>query len=227
MQKFTDGDEPLCDRSNVVVMVDEAHRGQYGMTEKMDENGKVSVGAARVVRKALPNASYIGFTGTPVALQDRNTREIFGDYIDVYDMTQSVEDESTKPVYYESRVVALKLDEGTLAKLDAAYAKFAAQADEASVEKAKRDTGGLDAIFGAPETVDALCRDIVEHYENNRADVLTGKGAHRGVQPPHGDENLLQAARAAPRMERHAGRGDDHVKPRPRGMVRGLRRQKT
>ena len=175
MQKFTDGDEPLCDRSNVVVMVDEAHRGQYGMTEKMDEYGKVSVGAARVVRKALPNASYIGFTGTPIALEDRNTREIFGDYIDVYDMTQSVEDESTKPVYYESRVVALKLDEGTLAQLDATYAEFAAQADEASVEKAKRDTGGLDAIFGAPETVDALCRDIVEHYENNRADVLAGK----------------------------------------------------
>lgn len=175
MQKFTDGDEPLCDRSNVVVMVDEAHRGQYGMTEKMDEYGKVSVGAARVVRKALPNASYIGFTGTPIALEDRNTREIFGDYIDVYDMTQSVEDESTKPVYYESRVVALKLDEGTLAQLDATYAEFAAQADEVSVEKAKRDTGGLDAIFGAPETVDALCRDIVEHYENNRADVLAGK----------------------------------------------------
>lgn len=175
MQKFTDGDEPLCDRSNVVVMVDEAHRGQYGMTEKMDEYGKVSVGAARVVRKALPNASYIGFTGTPIALEDRNTREIFGDYIDVYDMTQSVEDESTEPVYYESRVVALKLDEGTLAQLDATYAEFAAQADEASVEKAKRDTGGLDAIFGAPETVDALCRDIVEHYENNRADVLAGK----------------------------------------------------
>ena len=175
MQKFTDGDEPLCDRSNVVVMVDEAHRGQYGMTERMDEHGKVSVGAARVVRKALPNASYIGFTGTPIALEDRNTREIFGDYIDVYDMTQSVEDESTKPVYYESRVVALKLDEGTLAQLDATYAEFAAQADEVSVEKAKRDTGGLDAIFGAPETVDALCRDIVEHYENNRADVLAGK----------------------------------------------------
>ncbi|MBS6400648.1 MAG: type I restriction endonuclease subunit R [Atopobiaceae bacterium] len=175
MQKFTDGDEPLCDRSNVVVMVDEAHRGQYGMIEKMDEHGKVSVGAARVVRKALPNASYIGFTGTPIALEDRNTREIFGDYIDVYDMTQSVEDESTKPVYYESRVVALKLDEGTLAQLDATYAEFAAQADEASVEKAKRDTGGLDAIFGAPETVDALCRDIVNHYENYRADVLAGK----------------------------------------------------
>lgn len=175
MQKFTDGDEPLCDRNNVVVMVDEAHRGQYGLTEKMDADGNVSIGAARVVRKALPNASYIGFTGTPVSLDDRNTREIFGDYIDVYDMTQSVEDESTKPVFYESRVVALNLDQDALGKLDAVYSEFARDADAASVEKAKRDTGGLDAIFGAPETIDSLCRDIVTHYEENRADVLAGK----------------------------------------------------
>ena len=175
MQKFTDGDEPLCDRSNVVVMVDEAHRGQYGLTERMDASGKVSVGAARVVRKALPNASYIGFTGTPIALEDRNTREIFGDYIDVYDMTQSVEDESTKPVYYESRVVALHLDENALGRIDDAYREFADQADEATVQKSKHDLGGLDAIFDTPETIDALCRDIVEHYEENRADVLAGK----------------------------------------------------
>ena len=175
MQKFTDGDEPLCDRSNVVVMVDEAHRGQYGLTERMDASGKVSVGAARVVRKALPNASYIGFTGTPIALEDRNTREIFGDYIDVYDMTQSVEDESTKPVYYESRVVALHLDENALGHIDDAYREFANQADEATVQKSKHDLGGLDAIFDTPETIDALCRDIVEHYEENRADVLAGK----------------------------------------------------
>lgn len=175
MQKFTDGDEPLCDRSNVVVMVDEAHRGQYGLTERMDASGKVSVGAARVVRKALPNASYIGFTGTPIALEDRNTREIFGDYIDVYDMTQSVEDESTKPVYYESRVVALHLDENALGRIDEAYREFADQADEATVQKSKHDLGGLDAIFDTPETIDALCRDIVEHYEENRADVLAGK----------------------------------------------------
>lgn len=175
MQKFTDGDEPLCDRSNVVVMVDEAHRGQYGLTERMDASGKVSVGAARVVRKALPNASYIGFTGTPIALEDRNTREIFGDYIDVYDMTQSVEDESTKPVYYESRVVALHLDENALERIDDAYREFADQADEATVQKSKHDLGGLDAIFDTPETIDALCRDIVEHYEENRADVLAGK----------------------------------------------------
>lgn len=175
MQKFMDGDEALCDRSNVIVMVDEAHRGQYGLTEKMDAEGNVSIGAARLVRKALPNASYIGFTGTPISTEDKNTREIFGDYIDVYDMTQSVEDNATRPVFYESRVVALKLDKDKLAQLDAAYSEFAEQANVASVEKAKRDTGGLDAIFGAPETIDALCKDIIDHYENNRADILAGK----------------------------------------------------
>lgn len=175
MQKFSEGDEPLCDRSNVIVMVDEAHRGQYGLTETIDAQGKVSVGAARMVRDALPHASYIGFTGTPISTDDRNTREIFGDYIDVYDMTQSVEDESTKPVYYESRVVALHLDENALGRIDEAYKEFADQADEASVEKSKHDLGSLDAIFDTPETIDALCRDIVEHYENNRADVLAGK----------------------------------------------------
>lgn len=224
MQKFTDGDEPLCDRSNVVVMVDEAHRGQYGLTERMDASGKVSVGAARVVRKALPNASYIGFTGTPIALEDRNTREIFGDYIDVYDMTQSVEDESTKPVYYESRVVALHLDENALGRIDDAYREFADQADEATVQKSKHDLGGLDAIFDTPETIDALCRDIVEHYEENRADVLAGKAAHRGVQPPHRDEDLQANHGAAPRLEGQGRRRDDDVQPGPRGVVRGLRR---
>lgn len=175
MQKFMDGEEPLCDRSNVIVMVDEAHRSQYGLTERMDADGNVHIGAARIVRKALPNASYIGFTGTPISTEDKNTREIFGDYIDVYDMTQSVEDNATRPVYYESRVMALKLDRDKLAQLDAAYAEFSQEANEVSVEKAKRDTGGLDAIFGAPETIDALCKDIIEHYENNRVDILAGK----------------------------------------------------
>lgn len=175
MQKFMDGEEPLCDRSNVVVMVDEAHRGQYGLTERIDEMGNVSVGAARMVRKALPNASYIGFTGTPIATEDKNTREIFGDYIDVYDMTQAVEDDATRPVFYESRVVALHLDEDVLAKIDAVYAEYAEEADEASVERSKHELGGMDAIFGTSETIEALCTDIVEHYEANRSDVLTGK----------------------------------------------------
>ena len=177
MQKFTDGDEPLCDRSNVVVMVDEAHRGQYGLAERMDEKGNVHIGAARLVRKALPNASYIGFTGTPIATEDKNTREIFGDYIDVYDMTQSVEDNATRPVFYESRVLALHLDEGRLKELDRLFEEYAEEnkAKATSLEKSKRDYGGLDAIFGTSETVDNLCADIVSHYEGNRDDVLTGK----------------------------------------------------
>lgn len=175
MQKFMEDDEPLCDRSNVVVMVDEAHRGQYGLTEKMTADGRISIGAARLVRKALPNASYIGFTGTPISTEDKNTREIFGDYIDVYDMTQAVEDEATRPVYYESRVVALGLNEETLVQLDREYADFANEANEISVEKSKRDFAGLDAIFATPQVIDSLCRDIIDHYENCRSDVLTGK----------------------------------------------------
>lgn len=175
MQKFMEDDESLCDRSNVVVMVDEAHRGQYGLTEKMTADGRISIGAARLVRKALPNASYIGFTGTPISTEDKNTREIFGDYIDVYDMTQAVEDEATRPVYYESRVVALGLNEETLAQLDREYADFANEANEISVEKSKRDFAGLDAIFATPQVIDSLCRDIIDHYENYRSDVLTGK----------------------------------------------------
>lgn len=175
MQKFTDAPEALCNRPDVVVMVDEAHRGQYGLTEKIDASGKVSVGAARIVRRALPAASYVGFTGTPISLEDRNTREIFGDYIDVYDMTQAVEDNSTRPVYYESRVVALNLDENKLQKIDRAFEEFAESASEESVRKSKRDLGGLDAIFNTPETIDALCSDIVQHYEENRANILSGK----------------------------------------------------
>lgn len=175
MQKFMDGEEPLCDRDNVVVMVDEAHRGQYGLTEKMDAEGNVSIGAAMLVRKALPNASYIGFTGTPISTEDKNTREIFGDYIDVYDMTQAVEDNATRPVYYESRVVALHLDKNVLEQLDNEYAEFARNADEASVERSKHTMAGLEGVLSAPETIEALCSDIVNHYEQNRSDILTGK----------------------------------------------------
>lgn len=175
MQKFCERDEPLCDRSNVVVMIDEAHRGQYGLTETIKDDGTVSIGAAKQVRDALPNASYIGFTGTPIALDGRNTQEVFGGYIDVYDMTQAVEDEATVPVYYESRVVALNLDQDALEQLDQAYQDYADEHDQESTERSKHAMGGLDAILGAPQTIDTLCRDIVEHYEENREGLLTGK----------------------------------------------------
>lgn len=175
MQKFEEEAAALSDRENVVVMVDEAHRGQYGFEEKFDRDGKKHTGTALLIRRALPNATFIGFTGTPISAEDRSTREVFGDYIDVYDMTQAVEDNATRPVFYESRVVALKLDRGILAKVDDEYEKLTEQANAETIDASKRDFANLDAVLGAPEVIDALCHDIVEHYETNRAHELTGK----------------------------------------------------
>ena len=175
MQKFEEEATALSDRENVVVMVDEAHRGQYGFEEKFDRDGKKHTGTALLIRRALPNATFVGFTGTPISAEDRSTREVFGDYIDVYDMTQAVEDNATRPVFYESRVVALKLDQGTLAKVDDEYEKLTEQANAETIDASKRDFANLDAVLGAPEVIDALCHDIVEHYETNRAHELTGK----------------------------------------------------
>ena len=175
MQKFEEEAAALSDRENVVVMVDEAHRGQYGFEEKFDRDGKKHTGTALLIRRALPNATFVGFTGTPISAEDRSTREVFGDYIDVYDMTQAVEDNATRPVFYESRVVALKLDQGILAKVDDEYEKLTEQANAETIDASKRDFANLDAVLGAPEVVDALCHDIVEHYETNRAHELTGK----------------------------------------------------
>jgi type I restriction enzyme R subunit len=121
MQKFEENEEPLSTRRNIVVIADEAHRSQYGLTEKIDKDGKLKIGAARRVRNSLPNATYIGFTGTPISQKDRSTREVFGNYIDIYDMTQAVADGATRPVFYESRVINLKLDEVTLKRIDDEY----------------------------------------------------------------------------------------------------------
>ncbi len=183
MQKFEESDEPLSQRRNIVVMADEAHRSQYGLTEKVvtkkKENGEfkvtTSVGTARIIRDSLPNATYIGFTGTPISSKDRSTREVFGDYIDIYDMTQAVEDGATLPVYYESRVVHLKLDEDTLRLIDAEYDLLAQNADAEVIEKSKKQMGQLEAILGADQTIDSLVDDILDHYENYRANLLTGK----------------------------------------------------
>ena len=175
MQKFEEVDSALSERRNIVVMADEAHRGQYGFTEKIDpKTGKVSIGAARVIRDNLPNATYIGFTGTPLSLKDRSTREVFGDYIDIYDMTQSVADGATRPVYYESRVINLKLDKDILDQIDKKYEELAQITDAHLVEKSKQELGRLDSILGSPETIDSLCLDVIAHYED-RQYYLTGK----------------------------------------------------
>ncbi|MBQ7501556.1 type I restriction endonuclease subunit R [bacterium] len=176
MQKFTESHEPLSERRNIVVMADEAHRGQYGFKEKIDTaTGKIKTGLARIIRGSLPNATYIGFTGTPVALKDRVTCEVFGDYIDVYDMTQAVEDGATRPVYYESRVIKLKLDENTLRMIDAEYDLMACNADPEVLAKSKQELSRMEAVLGSDQTVASLVDDILEHYENCRAGLLTGK----------------------------------------------------
>ena len=176
MQKFEESDEPLSTRRNIVVMADEAHRGQYGLTEKVDaKTGKIKTGTARVIRDSLPNATYIGFTGTPISSKDKNTREVFGDYIDIYDMTQAVEDGATRPVYYESRVVKLQLDPATLALIDKEYDLMALNADEEVVEQSKRELSQMETVLGDDSTINSLVDDILNHYENNRENLLTGK----------------------------------------------------
>lgn len=183
MQKFEQSSEALSQRRNIVVMADEAHRGQYGLGEKVvtrqKEDGGLEVrtvtGAARIIRDSLPNATYIGFTGTPISSKERSTREVFGDYIDIYDMTQAVEDGATRPVYYESRVLHLELDEAALRLIDAEYDLMAKEADPYVIEKSKKELGRLEAILGAEQTIGSLVDDILNHYENYRAGILTGK----------------------------------------------------
>jgi len=176
MQKFEESQEPLTDRHNVIVLADEAHRGQYGLSEKVDaETGKIHIGTARIIRDNLPNATFVGFTGTPISLKDKSTREVFGDYIDVYDMTQAVEDGATRPVYYESRVIKLNLDQDTLKLIDQEYDIMAENADPEVIQRSKRELGQMEAILGNDQTIASLVDDILDHYENYRKDLLTGK----------------------------------------------------
>lgn len=175
MQKFQESEEPLTQREDVIVITDEAHRSQYGLTEKIGRRGQIQQGMARLVRKSLPKATYIGFTGTPLSQSDKNTQEVFGNYIDVYDMTQSVADGATKPVYYENRVINLGLNEEILNDIDTLYNEMAQKADDMHVEQSKRDMSRLEVLLGSDEAIDALVKDIIEHYEENREDLLTGK----------------------------------------------------
>ena len=183
MQKFSESDSSLSERRNIIVMADEAHRGQYGLEEKVvtktnnegQKESHIVVGAARIIRNSLPNATYIGFTGTPISQKDRSTREVFGDYIDIYDMTQAIEDGATRPVYYESRVVKLKLNEEIVNLIDAEYDRMAQYADPYNIDKSKRELSKMEAVLGADQTIDSLVNDIIDHYENYRANLLTGK----------------------------------------------------
>lgn len=175
MQKFEEDTDMLSDRRNIILIADEAHRSQYGIEAKVDrETGRIRYGMAKYVRDALPNASFIGFTGTPIDSIDRSTQEIFGDYIDIYDMTQAVEDEATKPIFYESRVMRLKLDQSILERIDAEYEDMAVNAEPHHIARSKKELGQMEAILGADDTIGELCQDIITHYED-RKHIVEGK----------------------------------------------------
>ena len=183
MQKFEESFDVLSDRRNIIVIADEAHRSQYGLKEKVkitindqgQEEATLKMGIARTIRNSLPNASYIGFTGTPISMKDKSTREVFGNYIDIYDMTQAVEDGATRPVFYESRVIKLKLNEETIHLIDQEYELMSESSSEIVIEKSKKQLARMEAVLGADETLDSLVSDIIDHYENNREYLLTGK----------------------------------------------------
>lgn len=173
-QKFEESSEFLSDRRNIVVIADEAHRSQF-IDEQVSAEGRIQKTFGLIIRESLPNATYVGFTGTPISKKDRSTIEVFGNYIDIYDMTQAVEDGATRPVYYESRVIHLKLDKETLKIIDAEYDAMAKYAEEYAIEKSKKELGKMESILGAEQTITTLCKDIIKHYEENRQYELTGK----------------------------------------------------
>lgn len=163
IQKFTEAHAVVSERSNVIVMADEAHRSQYGFVE----------GGARWMREALPNATFVGFTGTPLQRDDRNTVYVFGNYTDIYDIRQAIEDGATKPLYYESRVVRLRVDAAGASAAEAELERAAA-IDAAGGELPGEIRIPLEALVGAPERIERLAEFIVQHWEKRRA-AMEGK----------------------------------------------------
>jgi type I restriction enzyme R subunit len=168
--------DTLSERTNIVVVADEAHRSQYGFKGReveTDEGMETRYGNAKYLRDALPNASYIGFTGTPIEKEDKSTPAVFGNYIDVYDIKQAVDDGATVPISYESRLIKIKLDDATTATIDEEINAIS-DATEEQLEKAKQKVASIDAIVGHPERLKDIAKDIVTHFEK-RQEVFEGK----------------------------------------------------
>jgi len=179
IQKFYPEDgigrfETLSERSNIVVIADEAHRSQYGFTGKVDKDGNIKYGNAKHLRDALPNASFIGFTGTPIEREDRDTQQVFGSYIDIYDIAQAVEDGAIVPLSYESRLIKIKFNKEAIEKIDELVAEIEGATEE-QLEKAKKKNAQINAIIGHPERLKDIAGDIVTHFEA-RQEVFEGKG---------------------------------------------------
>jgi len=179
LQKFApgqDGDSNavLTDRRNVVVVADEAHRSQYGFSETLTVSGRLKSGLAKHMRDALPGATFIGFTGTPIESTDKSTRAVFGEYIDVYDLTRAVEDGATVRIFYESRLAKVSLSEADYETLDALADEITEQVEEEVARQAKSRWARIEAIVGAEDRLELIAQDIVEHWEKRR-EAMIGK----------------------------------------------------
>jgi type I restriction enzyme R subunit len=186
LQKFSpaegEADFPrLTERSNVVVIADEAHRSQYGFKARVAaDSGEVSYGFAKYLRDALPNASFIGFTGTPIEAADVNTPAVFGHYIDIYDISRAVEDGATVPIYYESRLARIELDEEERPRIDAEIEALLEGEDESSAERAKQKWSTVEALVGSDKRLAMIAADLVRHLEARLA-ALEGKAMAVGM----------------------------------------------
>jgi type I restriction enzyme, R subunit len=165
----------LTDRHNVIVIADEAHRSQYGFRAKVEgKTGKISYGFAKYLRDGLPNASFIGFTGTPIEADDVNTPAVFGNYIDIYDITRAVEDGATVPIYYESRLARIELDEAEKPKIDAEVEDLTEDEAASEQERLKRKWASVEALVGSDKRLALVAQDLVKHFED-RVAALDGK----------------------------------------------------
>ena len=176
LQKFGETSQALTDRRNVIVIADEAHRSQYGFKAKVDaKTGEISYGFAKYMRDALPNASFIGFTGTPIEADDVNTPAVFGNYIDVYDISRAVEDGATVPIYYESRLARIELDEYEKPKIDSEVEELMEDESKVEQDRFKKKWSTVEALVGSDKRLTLVVKDMVTHFEN-RAVALDGKG---------------------------------------------------
>jgi type I restriction enzyme R subunit len=164
----------LSGRENIVVIADEAHRSQYGFGGRVNEKGEMSYGFASNLHDALPNASFIGFTGTPIEKTDANTRTVFGDYISIYDIQRAVADEATKPIYYESRIAKLALNAAELPKFDAEFEEITEGEELTKKERLKTKWAALEALVGDPKRIALIAADLVTHWEK-RVEAMDGK----------------------------------------------------
>jgi len=179
IQKFVPGEDEdhyptLTERENVVVLCDEAHRSQYGMAARIKKTGETVYGYAKYLRDAVPNATFVAFTGTPIAAKDRDTRAVFGDYVDIYDIEQAVKDGATVPIYYESRLVKLELQNSIEDTLDDEIDALTEDEEESARARTKSRWAALEKLVATKPRMETVAADLVQHFET-RQDAMQGK----------------------------------------------------